>query len=581
MATTENVGESPTNSFAGSIKVEEEGEIEGEGFFGVSSKRKLSSSKPDDKPEQSRGVGYCKRPRGRPPLSGRSSRGRGSSVTSSCGGDDDVSSYRAESIDDQSYVDDDEGSSYFYTAMPITPSHQQTARTKLSSSIRISTHQILSALMCREPQSIRQLHTWLSQLQKEHEIEMSGITSSRRTSHSAVEQAAKSTTPSVLISEQQILAILDVLQIMGLVVAMGRRKNSTATESATEDSSSTNIVGEKETVVSEIANKEGSDQPSTAKNEKRCAEIVEGDNIEEPKGERSREDKTKALTEYDCCNHFETALYTMAGNAKGPEPLGFGSSDLCARASAELGKLPILSNLHVDTDARRRNTAAVRARIEKLHAIIAQMKADTDAEASTTASKTGKDTGASNECVEKTMSSTTVEVKEGGVCTSPTIGIAEQVLTEQQLEEQSSSSISISTSSAPMEQQGKKERNEHPVTLVVDNITEKMEVDDAKIASEHPVITSEDIAETKVKEESMLSNTSSVPVDDAGSLLKAGESKMLCKHRDMFREYVKSSMEGMKRPVHPDAVDMGLTSDDDLLYRTIQFELNVCMRYTA
>jgi hypothetical protein len=125
-------------------------------------------------------------------------------------GGDEVSS-RAESFDDYSSIDDDSSSStYYYTAMPITPSHQQTARTKLSSSVRISTHQILAALMCREPQSIRQIHDLLSQLNKEHEAEIAGLTTTRRTSHSAVEQAARSTTPSVLISEQQILAILDV-----------------------------------------------------------------------------------------------------------------------------------------------------------------------------------------------------------------------------------------------------------------------------------------------------------------------------------------------------------------------------------
>ena len=109
--------------------------------------------------------------------------------------------------------------SYYYTAMPITPSHQQTARTKLSSSMRISTHQILAALMTREPQSIRQLHTLLAQLNKEHEAEIAGLSSSLsgsrggaggRTPHSAVEQAARSSTPSVLLSEQQILAVLDV-----------------------------------------------------------------------------------------------------------------------------------------------------------------------------------------------------------------------------------------------------------------------------------------------------------------------------------------------------------------------------------
>jgi hypothetical protein len=130
-----------------------------------------------------------------------------------------MTSTRAEFFEDQqSYLDEDCSTSYYYTAMPVTPSHQQTARTKLSSSVRISTHQILAALMSREPQSIRQLHDLLSELNKEHEAEIARLITSRRTSHSVVEQAARSTTPSVLISEQQILAILDVIKCLLLTV---------------------------------------------------------------------------------------------------------------------------------------------------------------------------------------------------------------------------------------------------------------------------------------------------------------------------------------------------------------------------
>ena len=108
------------------------------------------------------------------------------------------------------FEDEEESTSYYYTTMPVTPSHQQTARTRLSSSIRISTHQIIASLMTRDPQSIRQLHDLLSKLTKQHELEIAGLTTSRRSSSNAGDHSPRPNTPSVLITEQQILAILDV-----------------------------------------------------------------------------------------------------------------------------------------------------------------------------------------------------------------------------------------------------------------------------------------------------------------------------------------------------------------------------------
>ena len=80
--------------------------------------------------------------------------------------------------------------------------------------------------MTNEPQSIRELHHLLSKLHQEYYVEMAELlsiasstsNSARRTPHSAVEQAAKLNTPSVLISEQQILAILDVSKPSSLVL---------------------------------------------------------------------------------------------------------------------------------------------------------------------------------------------------------------------------------------------------------------------------------------------------------------------------------------------------------------------------
>ena len=457
-------------------------------------------------------------------------------VLYSTGGDDDVSSYR-DSVDDQSIMDDEsERSTYFYTAMPVTPSHQQTARTRLSSSVRISTHQILAALMCREPQSIRQLHDWLSELNQEHAAEIALLTTTRRTSHSAVEQAARSATPCVLISEQQILAILDVLQIMGLVTVVARRKKD--------------ILKVIEKVDKGKSKKGGGDIPSSTSYS--------------ISSERWKEEKAKAYTEYDGFNHFESALYTMTGNAKGPQPLGSGYSDLCAPASAELGKLPIFSNLHVDTEARVRNTAATQARIEKLKELITKMKADIDAEPKADSKPKGEsfcsdikvdiapDTSA---CLphfpvpENTASVTTTVSNVSNVNTTDGTDVKRD--------------IDVPVTSENNEVKNAKAASDGEIAPG-DSLSQKMDVDDEK----HDVPKDLKIEESK-------DSTCCTAVE------KKVESLLLSKHRVMFREYMKSSMEAMKRPLHPDAVSMGSNTEEDLLYRTIQYELNVCMRYAA
>jgi hypothetical protein len=314
----------------------------------------------------------------------------------------------------------------------------------------------------------------------------------------------------VLISEQQILAILDVLQIMGLVTVVARRKKD--------------ILKVIEKVDKGKSKKGGGDIPSSTSYS--------------ISSERWKEEKAKAYTEYDGFNHFESALYTMTGNAKGPQPLGSGYSDLCAPASAELGKLPIFSNLHVDTEARVRNKADPKPKGESF---CSDIKVDI-----------APDTSA---CLphfpvpENTASVTTTVSNVSNVNTTDGTDVKRD--------------IDVPVTSENNEVKNAKAASDGEIAPG-DSLSQKMDVDDEK----HDVPKDLKIEESK-------DSTCCIAVE------KKVESLLLSKHREMFREYMKSSMEAMKRPLHPDAVSMGSNTEEDLLYRTIQYELNVCMRYAA
>lgn len=382
-----------------------------------------------------------------------------------------------------------------------------------------------------------------------------------------------------------------MLQIVGLVVAMGRRRAPLppATGDGT-DPADTVKVKERSSVSGG-----GSGSEVTITKIDGSADV---DADEEPTTDsvRRRSSKHMPLTEYDCCNHFETALYTMAGSAKGPTPLGGGSSDITEAASADLGKLPILNNLYVDTAARVRNAAVARIRVARLQALAAQMAAAQTQQSqegrssslsegsSLLSTASAKDTPGNDDNINKGKDAGTAVARGDGSVVEGVhaIGIEKDHAAEQiNLHKQNSSMSACDVSQQESEN-------------ITSNGGDVMEIESIPAVQEPSSDSSGErkgtlLAISKGEESSVNSaskDTTLLSAAGAGAGVQTGEGGrvLLAQHRELLREYLQSARESMKLReeggVDGDEELLLPEGEQDLLYRTIYLELHLCARYT-